>query len=352
VSASALTTLIERRAFAATRRFDELATFHVPFEKLADRPKAVERRLERVLDRGGRAAVAAASGGGKSSVLAALLHPPPELGKPTYAPIRLGVGGVSDVETLADPRALALRAIGDLAAAYLEPDDARSLRQRGALTVNVQGRTEAVRRQLGGRLGQLSKEIRQASESYDFDRSQGEVLAALAAGVAALRDRGLAPLLLLEDADGLLGLRRVASVDGAVLVEEFFARGLSGVVTELDVPVLIAIQPEYRQTPAFDKFRRNLLSDVVELPTPKAFTEHGVRLLVSQAMRNAGLTASPEAVFDPRAMGTLVAVRYAMETVRQLISVCDYAVSSAEAAGADFVTESHVAYGISQAGLG
>lgn len=247
MSRSVLTTALERRAFAATRRFEELAAFHVPFEELANRPKTIERRLELVLDRGGRAAVIAASGGGKSSVLSSLLHPP-----------------------------------------------------------------KAMRR---------------------------------------LKSDRVKPVLLLEDADGLLGLARVREVAGDGLLASFFGGGLSSVVRDLEVPVLIAVQPAYRDHDSFETFRRDLLDETVALPAPSEFTPDGVDYLVGRALRAAGITASPAAVFDDGALTTLAKVRYAMTTVRQLISVCAQGLAHAEAGGGDVVTEDDVAYGIGQAGI-
>lgn len=346
--ASALTAAIEQRAFAATRRPQSLAAFHVPFERLTGRSGAIERLLEDAIDRGMRVLLVGESGSGKSSLVSSAFDLPPELAK-RYAPVSIGLGGVSAVETLGDPRELALMAIGNLAATYLDEDDAEVLYAAGVPSVSITRRSEALRTQLGGRLAGISKEVRQAIENYRFNRSPEEVIAALATGVDALRQRELTPVLLLDDADSLLGLAQVLGSDGQAFVEHFFARGLSPILAEVQAAAVIAAQPAYRAFPSFETFRGNLVQHVIEVPAPSEFDEEGVPLLITHAIRAVGLMGGPRQLFDDAAMTTLTKLRYKLTTVRELISICEHAVMNADAAGRELVTEPDVAYGVTQA---
>ncbi len=345
---TAVAELVAGQAFASTRPFDALAGFHVPFERLvAD--ASVERRLETVLRRRGRAVVVGRPGSGKSSVLATLLHPPEELGLPTYAPVRLAIGGERAADLLADARELARRVIGDIAASYLTGEDAAALRARGASTVTIAGRATEVTRQLGTRHAHVSKRVRQAAESYSIERASAEVIAALKAALDELVDAELVPVLLLDDADGILSLPGLTAEERTELAEQFFAVGFPPLIKDLDVAVLIAAQPSYERVGAFKHLQRDLIDASVTLPTATEFSEQGVRLLISHAMRVSGVSSPLDTVFDGGAMTTLLKLRYSMETVRQLLSVCRFAVIEADNRGRDVVTEQDIAYGASQA---
>jgi hypothetical protein len=351
MTSSPLTTAIEKRAFAAVRHPDLLAKFHVSFERLTAAPGTVERDVEAALDRKQRAAIVGLSGSGKSSVVAATLSPMPELGKPTYAPVRIGLGGISAMETLADAQKLALLGISDLASAYLDEADAEALRAKGAFVLTVTRRSEAIRTQLGGRLAGVSREIRQAVESYRFNRSADETIAALAAGLDVLSTRELAPLLLLDDADSLLGLAQILPTPDEHLVASFFARGIRPVLEAAPVAALIAVQPDYERFREFQEFRRDLVQRTIRIPPPSDFDQEGVRLLLFHAMREVGLASTPEQLFDDSALTTLTKLRYKLETVRELVSICEHALLTADSNGRDRVSEADVAYGVSQGRL-
>jgi hypothetical protein len=338
--------LIAGDAFKPTRTFDALARFHVPFERLTSGAE-IESVLRRALERGDHAVVTGRPGAGKSSVLASLLHPPAEMGR-HYAPIRLGIGGDADRRRLGDPRQLANRILGDLAANYLEPDDAAAVRERGAPVVRVTGPTDTFRAQIGGRLASVSREIRQAADSYDIERTAAEVLAVVATAVRALASEAVEPVLLLEDADGLLRLPGLSDEERHGVAEEFFAHGLGPVLTEIRVPMLMAAQPAYRDLDAYRELLVNLAVAEVELPRPNQFTPDGVRDLVDHAIGAAGSSRTIDAVFEPEALRTLIALRYSMPTVRSLMAICGAAAVEADAEGRDRIGEADVGYAASQ----
>jgi hypothetical protein len=342
-----LAPLLMGQAFASTRTFVDLARFHVDFDAMVGGAD-IDGRLRRTLERNGRVAVLGRPGAGKSSLLASLLSPPPELGH-HYAPVRLSIGGESRREHLGDPRHLGGRIIADLAANYLEPADAIALRERGAPIVHISGPSETVRSQVGNNFAQLSREVRQAAESFDVERTQAEVLAAVSSALEPLVQlETLTPVLLLEDADGLLNLPRVAPNDRPDIANEFFGFGLTPLLQALEIPVLIAAQPRYQDLDGFHAFRSNMLDVTVDVPAPSGFAEHGVRLLLSRAIAEAGSARSIDSVFEASAMTTLLALRYSIAEVRTLVSVCRVALVEADGQGRDSITEADIAYGMTQ----
>jgi hypothetical protein len=120
------------------------------------------------------------------------------------------------------------------------------------------------------------------------------------------------------------------------------------VLTELGLPMLMAAQPAYRDLDAYRELRLNLVDAEVELPPPSQFTPEGVRDLLDHALGAAGTSRPIDAVFEPEAMTTLIALRYSMPTVRSLMSVCRFAVVEADADGRDTIAEADVGYGASQ----
>jgi hypothetical protein len=116
----------------------------------------------------------------------------------------------------------------------------------------------------------------------------------------------------------------------------------------LEIPALIAAQPRYQELDRFHAFRSNMLDATVDVPAPRGFTEHGVRLLLSRAIAEAGSARSIDSVFEASAMTTLLALRYSIAEVRTLVSVCRVALVEADGQGRDSITEADIAYGMTQ----
>jgi hypothetical protein len=171
----------------------------------------------------------------------------------------------------------------------------------------------------------------------------------VAAAVRALaRADAVKPVLLLDDADGLLRLPGLSAEQRHEMAEEFFAHGLTPVLTALRIPMLMAAQPAYGDIAAYRELLLNLAVEEVEIPRPSQFTPDGVRALVDHAIAAAGSARPIDGVFEPDALTTLVALRYSMPTVRLLMRICGTAVVEADADGRDTIEEADVGYAASQ----
>ena len=177
--------LLKANAFAPTKSFERLVSFHVEFDQLTH-SNEVELPLSRALGRGHRSAVVGPPGAGKSSVLAYLLQPPVELGT-TFRPISLSIGGEADREQLLDVRRLGRRLIGDIAFNYLSAEDAEALREAGAIELSRTSPSSTTKAEAGPRFLRVSREIRQAAQSYDVERSAAEMLAVITDAVKPLQ---------------------------------------------------------------------------------------------------------------------------------------------------------------------
>jgi hypothetical protein len=239
--------------------------------------------------------------------------------------------------------------LGDLAAKYLEPSDAHAIRQDAAPALHVTAPTAASRAQLGPSFASLSREIRQATVDFDVERSQEEVLAVVARAIRALADGGLRPVLLLDDADGLLRLPGAEPAQRAAAAGEFFTHGLPPLLEQLGVPVLIAAQLDYdRDIPAFRTLALQRLDAGVVLPAPSEFSPTGVRAILQAALVGSGSVRGVDGVFEDDALRTLSSLRYSIRTVRDMISICRVALIEAEAEGRETIAEGDVGYAATQ----
>jgi hypothetical protein len=162
----------------------------------------------------------------------------------------------------------------------------------------------------------------------------------------SLRDEGLRPVVLLEDADGLL---RTPGRDPEQRRDEasaFFADALFPLLQELDAPALIAAQEEYEHLDGFERVRA-LLDDVRTAPDPPSVDADGVGLLLDEALKHAGVDRSANGVFTADALAVVVANRYSIRTFRGLLQVCDQALKHAISERSSQVEEASVGYAIS-----
>src|SRR5436309_9059281 len=105
MSHEALRAVDESRALEATRRFEELSLYHVPFDEL-NGDKQTEDAFTHMVANQGRVAIIGPSGSGKSSLIAAVLGPL-ALDLPDHiVPLRVPVATESDA-TVTQPGPMA-----------------------------------------------------------------------------------------------------------------------------------------------------------------------------------------------------------------------------------------------------
>lgn len=221
-------------AFSRVRGFEAAARFHVWHSQLG-LPVHVDRKVQDALAAGAGFAVVGASGSGKTSTLAAAV-----LGADGFAlgrlPIKLSVAGTDAAERAHDPRFLAGRVvravaqIADEAAGLVDAATSGGTATSGARTWVFQ---------LGTTSSHLSRQITSRTESASFERTPDEVLDVAVSALEILCAAGLRPVLVLEDADGLLRLPNTSDQQRRALASGFFGNGLDPLLRALPVPAVV-----------------------------------------------------------------------------------------------------------------
>lgn len=171
-------------------------------------------------------------------------------------------------------------------------------------------------------LAALTREVRQRTENINFERTPGEVLDTARAAIELLRNAEVRPVLLLEDADGLLRLPGISEQQRHEIANAFFADGLSPLLREIGVPALLAIQPDYTALAGF-RTVEPLLDDAAEAPKPSQIQRGRMQILLGEALQLSGVDRQLTDVFTDEALAVLIANRYSIQTIRALLQACD-----------------------------
>lgn len=275
-----MTTLREiarSNAFSQVRSFDECARFHVWHSRLGV-AEPIDRQVQEAMSAGRGHAVVGPSGSGKTSTLAAAISATDGL-EPARLPLRLSVAG-ADAALLQDPRFLAARLVRAIARMSAE---AEALVERVASSATVSGAAETWRGQLGGGALKIAKEVRRRTESFDFERTPEEVLDVLVGAVALLTENGLRPVVLLEDADGLLRLPGMSDEERHETADGFFLSGLDPILRVVTLPPVIAVQPDYLRLEGFRRVAAHF-DGAGTVPSPSQLSSSAVQLLLGERL--------------------------------------------------------------------
>lgn len=329
--------------FAAARDFDDAARFHVWHRRLGIAEPTDDAAVG-ALSLGRGMAIVGDSGSGKTSTLAAAALATDGVSQP-HVPIQLSASGELAAVNANDPRFLAgqlVRSVAQISAEAERLTDeavARGTATRAAVSWKLQ---------LGTRSANFSREMRQRTEQVSFERTPDEVFEVAQEAVVVMRDAQLRPVALLEDADGLLRLPGRDDAQRHDIANAFFADGLRPLLSAVDVPVLLAVQPEYR---GLDGFRAlgPYLEDTLDAPRPSDMSAAGVELMLGEALREAGADRDPRDLFTGEGIEVLVHNRYSLSTIRRLLEVCDRALRHAISNHQDVIDEPNVAYALTQA---
>jgi SpoVK/Ycf46/Vps4 family AAA+-type ATPase len=328
--------------FASVRDMEQAARFHVWHRRLGVGEPADDQAVE-ALERGRGFCVVGASGSGKTSTLAAAALGADEVSV-RHIPLRLSVTGAQAAEHANDARFLAGQLVRVIS---MVSGEAEKLVDDAAASGTATGAAVIWRAQAGAKALNVSREVRQRTENVDFERAPTEVLETATSAVRTMTEAGLRPVILLEDADGLLRLPDKDEDERRAIAGAFFADGLAPLLRDVAVPALLAVQPEYRGLDGFEAVMP-FLDAMVDLPNPPELSEAGVRLLLGESLRTAGVDRSLAALFADEALAVVVHSRYRIATIRELLEVCDRSLRQAISANRTVIEEADVAYALTQ----
>jgi hypothetical protein len=334
--------ILHAEPFAAVRAFDDLVRFHV-WQRRIGVAEPADDAARQALARGRGIAVVGPPGSGKTSTLAAAALDPDGIGH-RHVPLPLSVMGGDLLSRVSDPRYLAERLVRAIAQGQ---DDAEHLVDDAASTGTATRGADTWTTQLGAGSTKIGRELRQRVEAVDFERSPTEVLDAARAALDLAAENGLRLVALLEDADGLLRLPGHSALERHDIANAFFMDGLAPLIRELSIPVLIAVQPEYRELEGF-RVVADLLDGAVTLPTPGQFSDEGLELLLGESLRTAGIERQLSDVFGADALVMLREHRFELRTIRQLLQVCDRSIAHAQTQQRSSVEADDVRYALTQ----
>jgi Fe-S cluster assembly ATPase SufC len=332
MSRACLLALEQARSFEATRRFEDLALFHVDFDDLIGE-QSTESTLSRMAGHGGRVALIGPSGSGKSSVMAAVLGPFATVLPNGVVPLRIPVAVEAD-ETVTQAGPFARHVIS-VVTRWANPERftaaERDTLERAAAERRRRSEPRRSRRfslMTPGWVADagFAAEVRSAGEDIESHVSSADAVAGLARLIALFRSHDLEPFFVIDDSDSWLQL---PEVDRTALATGFLTEVTRMLATELDCGFCVAVHNEYL---VLDAYRRteSLLSTTIEIPR---FEDAGTALgrILSHRIRLSGLESKLTDAIDPDAVGALE-VHYhsgANYSLRDVLKVADRALQHA-----------------------
>jgi hypothetical protein len=328
-------------AFARVRSFDDCARFHVWHSRLSI-AEPIDRRAQEAMRAGRGYAVVGPPGSGKTSTLAAAIASTDgfELAR---LPLRLSVSGAGTPD-VHDPRFLASRIVRAVAHFSAE---AQTLIDQAVPAGRVAGAATTFTGQLGAGALKVAKELQRRTESFDFERTPDEVIEVAVDAVRLLVDTGLRPVVLLEDADGLLRLPGKSDEERHDTADAFFVDGLDPVLRALPIPAVIAIQPDYLRLEGFQRVSAHF-DGVGDVPSPSQLSSNAVQLLLGETLAASSASYTVAQVFSDEGLGVLLHNRFSLQTMRELIGVSAASVLKALDEGHNRIEGDDVGYAVSQ----
>jgi hypothetical protein len=327
------------RAFEATRRFDELAFYHVPFDQLNGDDRT-EATLARLMAAGGRVAVIGPSGSGKSSIIASVLGPFSEALPANVVPLRVPVAASADA-TVTEP--------GELARHVVRYVTRWASRDRFSVEEQERfehGLAESTRRSAGGRSREyhvglplwlanveFSRQVQSTGEEYELHGTAIDAIEHLKRLVELFGAHDLRPALAFDDSDTWL---RIPGLDRRKVANAFFTRGLGMLSREVDIGFVIAVHDEYLALPGYRR-GRELLSG--EVPVPRLIDPvDGIGTILRDRLVISEVPFGLDEVLEPEAILGLAKHYESGRSLRDVLRVAQRALQHAVSDGVDRLT--------------
>lgn len=337
MSKDQLRALVDGDVLRPRLQFHELAGDHVRFDQLTGSTN-YETDVVRSLGGGTATCVAGPRGGGKTSLIAHCCEELPE----HLVALRVPVIGMDDP---GDPATVASTMItAALQAAEFEAYQRDALEVARADQTTIRRTNPAARAKLGG--GVIPVELEGELASFGRDYQRGTIALERLHGVDRLitifAARNTQPVFVIEDTEAMVG-----SPESDDMVTRFFARSLHMLAREIDAPVLIAVQDEFRRNRAYVELRagmREVALPILDDPAPAIAT-----IVQHRMTERAGLQGGVDEVIDPAALQAFGEFYGELGgSFRHTLAAVAASVEHAADVGVDRVQEPEARYGITK----
>jgi hypothetical protein len=324
----------EERFFHPRKRFHELASDHIPFDRLLGGDRFEARALRECVERESLVGVLGPRGGGKSSLIACVCANLPK----THVPLRIPVAVVDDPTSIEVIATVAL----DRALSEIELDDSQreNLEHARADTVTTERTPGGIADwKLGGAQipVEVHYELQTLRQQLQTAPGPSGRFAGLDRLITILVSRGIRPVLVLEDTEAALGGVELARVEG------FLGGPVRAIATELDAALLIAIQDVFVGVEQFEALGATMAR--VEIPELDAGqTQSALVAIAEDRLRaNGHERGSARDLLDDDVLGELVAFYVdAGRNMRATLSVLQSATDVAAEDGAELIAAGHL----------
>lgn len=343
MSHRALGEVEKSRALDATRRFEELAFFHVPFDEL-NGDDSTEAFFTHQIANEGRVAVIGSSGAGKSSLVSAVLGPFAQDLPEHIVPLRVPIAAETD-ETVTEPGAMArhlVRYVTRWASPELfspaEKDDfARSIAEVSRRAGSGRVRSFRISLPLWLADAEFAAQVQAVGSSYESRGSSTDALEHLKRLVGLFEYHGLFPVFVFDDSDTWL---RIPGLDRTDVANRFFMRTVRMLAKEVNAGLVIAVHEHYLDLAGYRE-ATNWLTGEVRIPR-LIDARAGIEAILRDRLVVAGVDAPIEDVIDAAGIDQLAKLYESGRTLRDVLRVTHRCLQHALSDGVDLITESLV----------
>jgi hypothetical protein len=339
------------RAFEATKRFDELTYFHVPFDELNGDDRT-EAALTRLAGNGERIAVVGPSGCGKSSLIASVFGPLSEALASHVVPLRIPVAAEEEA-TVTEPGSMArhlVRYVTQWASAdrfsrdekrFFEETIAESKRRSGSGSV----REFHIGLPVWLARGEFASQVQSAGTDYEVHTGASDAVEALRRMVALFGSHDLYPVFVFEDSDSWLN---IPGLDRSSVANAFFVKTLRMLSKEIDAGLVVAVHDEYLDLAGYRATAR-LLSGEIRVPRLIA-ARAGIDAILRDRLIIAEVDVPVEDIFSDAAVSWLAKHYETGKQIRDVLIVAQRSLQHALSNGMDVVPEQLVEQAVAEFG--
>jgi hypothetical protein len=323
-------------ALEATRRFEELFYYHVPFDEL-NANEETESVLTRIVGGTARVALIGPSGCGKSSVLSYVMGPLATVLPDAIVPLRIPVAA-EGIEVVTEPGSLARHIVR-----YVTRWASRERFTVAEQEELERGIAETKSRAAGGTTRQFSlgtpgwvanlgvtHEVKSVGENYEEQASAVDAVEYLKRMVGVFSEHGLAPVFVFDDSDVWLS---VPDSDRTEIANAFFANNVRMLAKEIPAGLVLAVHDQYLEIDGY-KDARSLLSGELRVPRlskPSA----GIERLLEKRLEEIEMAGSLAEVILAEGIDRLARYYDSDAPIRDVLWVAQRALQHARSDGLD-----------------